>query len=179
MDANLEGLGLCGVKDGFSFVYRTWKSLLHKWFSQEHTQVYIVTPIIDAKRLKDIVDIFLLSRTHANIGAFFVRRQCEDFSIKTFITMKRDAMFDYDAKFHPVIDYKIFRQITHPWKPFHANFIAGVKDGQAEVMVTSARFTGNYFTTDNMETVSFQKMSEDSFKSQFIAPIAGDVIVVA
>ena len=55
--------------------------------------------------------------------------------------------------------------------------MAGVKDGVAHVLITSANFHGDHFDCSNMETVQYQTMSEARFIQGFLGPINSSVTV--
>lgn len=42
-------------KQGPSYVYRLWRGLLDAWIAAAGADVYVVTPLLDAKRLSDVL----------------------------------------------------------------------------------------------------------------------------
>ena len=88
--------------------------------------------------------------------------------------MQENVLVTFDTHYHTDLDNGIFKNIVYPWRSFGASFIAGVKDGLAKVMVTSAKFHGKYFTTDRLETVSVLDMPETEFESRYLMPLSGE-----
>jgi hypothetical protein len=163
-----EQIGLArmgGFFDGSTFIYTLWKSLLHKWFG-DGSKVYIITPFLDAKHLKDVIDIFFRNKNTAVLEAFYVRRQCDD--KKTITALKDQVQKMYTPRKQLSIQYQIYLKIIYPLSRFHGKLIAGVKDGQADIMVTSANFHSNHFDTNNLETVTMLSMTEADFTRRFL-----------
>ena len=164
------------VRDGSTYIYRLWQSLLHYWFSDPDCKVYLVTPFLDATRLADICHIILQHKLEANLDAFYVRQQCD--RERKIHEVKQVTLKQFkDAKDKMFIEYKIFSNIIYPMKRFHAKFMACVKAGEAQVLVTSANFHGDHFECSNMETVQFQTMSEAQFIKHFLGPINASVTI--
>ena len=173
LDQQLIKLRTCCVRDGSTYVYRLWKSLLHHWFADPQRKVYIVTPTLDTTRRVDICQIILQHRNQANLDAFFVRQQCDQDG-KIF-EVKQNALNKFDAKDQMFLEYKIYTNIIYPMKRFDAKFIACTKGDTAEVLVTSAGFHGDHFDHSNMETVQYQTMSDVEFIRGFLCPINASV----
>ena len=135
-----------------------------------------MTPFLDATRLADICQVILQHKLQANLEAFYVRQQCD--RERKIHEVKQDALKQFrDAKDQMFIEYKIFSNIIYPMKRFHAKFMAGVKDGVAHVLITSANFHGDHFDCSNMETVKYVTMSEARFIRGFLGPINSSVTV--
>lgn len=172
----LNKLRTCCVRDGSTYIYRLWKSLLHSWFSDPDSKVYLVTPFLDASRLAEICQIILQHKNEASLDAFYVRQQCD--RERKIHEVKQDALKLFkDANDKMFIEYKIFQSIIYPTKRFHAKFMACVKSGEAQVVVTSANFHGDHFEHSNMETVQFLTMSEAKFIKDILGPINSSVKV--
>ena len=172
----LNKLRTCCVRDGSTYIYCLWKSLLHSWFSDPDSKVYLVTPFLDASRLAEICQIILQHKNEASLAAFYVRQQCD--RERKIHEVKQDALKLFkDANDQMFIEYKIFPNIIYPMKRFHAKFMACVKSDEAQVVVTSANFHGDHFEHSNMETVQFLTMSEAKFLKDILGPINSSVKV--
>lgn len=172
----LNKLCTCCVRDGSTYIYRLWKSLLHWWFSDPDSKVYLVTPFLDASRLAEICQIILQHKNEASLDAFYVRQQCD--RERKIHEVKQDALKQFkDANDQMFIEYKIFANIIYPMKRFHAKFMARVKSGEAQVLVTSANFHADHFEHSNMETVQFLTMSETKFIKDILGPINSSITV--
>ncbi|CAH1792591.1 unnamed protein product [Owenia fusiformis] len=165
-----------GIKDGPTYIYKLWKSLLDMWISTEGNKVYIVSPFMDADRLADVAEICMNNAwTANNLTAIYARRICD--GERTISDLKRDVLtyYNQDEKKKLFVEYKVFSKIIYPVKTFHAKFIATTKDGMADVLVTSANFHGSHFVRSNMETVFFVRMTEQEFLENYINPIKESV----
>lgn len=173
--AQLNKLRTSCVRDGSTYIYPLWKSLLHHWFSDPERKVFLVSPFLDTPRLVDLCQTILDHRIEANLEAFYVRQASD--RTRTIFEVKRDALKKFDAKDQMFLEYKVFSSIIYPMKTFHGKFIACVKGKEAEVLVTSANFHGDHFEHSNMETVFYQTMTENEFIRGFLSPIIASVQV--
>ena len=164
-----------GLHDGYTCVYKTWKSLLRKWFQTNGTDIYIVTPCIDEQRLKDIVDCFVHGQCQDNLRACYVPRYCD--GSKTVSDLKRSVIRSCkETRSHVVIEHYIYRNILLPMnKEFEGKFIAGVNNGMAEVLTTSAGFSDKHFRHKNLQTAQYITMSESSFKEKYMSVVESPV----
>ncbi|WAR18213.1 hypothetical protein MAR_000051 [Mya arenaria] len=175
LESQLRKLQTCCVRDGSTYIYRLWRSLLHNWLADPDRKVYIVTPFLDATRLTDICNIVIQHRIEANLDSIYVRQKCDENGFGTIQQVKKQTLDKYDAKEQMYIEYKIFSAMIYPFKRFHAKFIGCMKGNEAEVLSTSANFHGDHFDYSNMETVHYQKMSDVEFISKFLGPINASV----
>ncbi|XP_053393623.1 uncharacterized protein LOC123524539 [Mercenaria mercenaria] len=174
LQEQLDNIRTGCVRDGATFIYKLWKSVLHHWFSDPDRKIYIVTPFLDASRLVDVCNIILEHRLEADLDAFYVRQKCD--YTRDIFEVKQNALEKYDAKDQMFIEYKIFSNIIYPLKRFHAKFIGCIKGNEAEVLITSANFHGDHFEYSNMDSVQYQTMSDVEFISQFLQPINASVL---
>ena len=161
-----------GLKNGFTYVYQLWKSLLNHWFGQEGTRVYMASPFLDTERLTDIVEIFLRHKPRTNLEVFYTQAKSNEKGKKSTAEMKKEVSNIFNPKLGPFIEYHVYRHIMYPRIKFNANFLAGVRDGIARVLVTSASFDGNHFAAENFETVMYIQLSEVEFREKYIKPIS-------
>ena len=175
MENEVAALSQGSLKDSFTVIYHLWKSLLNKWFSVPETKIYMASPGLDRDRLADIVKIFMQYRINGFLEAFYVTHNCDSDSGKSVIQIQKDLCKDYSPKEQTFIEYHTFRKMLCPLQKFGCNYVAGVKDGEAEVLVTSSPFHGSHFCNSHLDTASFLKMSEEDFKSSYLDPIASPV----
>ena len=175
LSEKLSDLSTGGLHDGYTCVYKTWKSLLRKWFQTENTDIYIVTPCIDEQRLKDIVDCFVNGHFRGTLRAFYVPRYCD--GANSVSDLKRSVVESYkETKLHAVIEHYIYRNILLPVnKEFQGKFIAGVRNGMAEVLIISAGFNGINFRHKTLQTAQFITMPESTFKEKYLSVVESPV----
>jgi len=154
------------VEDGPTFIYPLWQDCLDQWFSDPNTKVYMATPFLDTDRMIDICQLVLKHKLTANLEALFVR-QCCDHKLQ-ISDVRRIAQKIFPVRDQLFVEYKVYSSIVYPLKKFHAKFIAGVKNGTAEVLVTSASFHADHFVHPNFETVSYLTMPEEEFSHRFL-----------
>ncbi|KAL3874356.1 hypothetical protein ACJMK2_037384 [Sinanodonta woodiana] len=161
------------VKDGSTYIYKLWKSLLNYWFKDTKIKVYLVSPFLDAERLVDLCKLIIQNRLTANLDVFYVNQQCS--KEQRIFEVKQKALKSFDAKEQMFVEYKIYSSIVYPLQKFDCKFIASVKDEQADILVTSASFHGDHFTCSNMNTIHFFTMTEAEFIRKFLCPIQASV----
>ncbi|KAK3093344.1 hypothetical protein FSP39_014291 [Pinctada imbricata] len=171
MSEQLQTLRNACVKDGGTYIYQLWKNLLNSWLSDSKNKVFIVTPFLDSGKLKDICNIVLSKQHSANINRFYVRQKCDDPLFLMDIIRISTAKFTVAEKM--VIKKEIINKMVCDFTSrFHCKFIACVKeDNSAEVLVTSANFTRQHFNCSNAESVFYQDMTVEQFRSRFLQPL--------
>lgn len=166
LENKLQSLKTGCVCDGFAEVYKLWKSLLEKWFSTVGTSIYLSSPIIDSVRLRDVIGCYLRHRTEGQMHTFFVQQLCDP-PLHT-VEVQRQALSKFSAQLQTLIEYKIFRHMVYPQCRLNVKFIAGIKNGEAEVLLTSASFHAEHFTHKSLENVCFVRMSQSDFEQQYL-----------
>ncbi|XP_013401322.1 uncharacterized protein LOC106167160 [Lingula anatina] len=174
LQMRLKDLPTGCIREGHTYVYELWKSLLHKWFS-EGFKVYIATPVIDTQRVLDIVDFMFQNKETADLEGLFVQYQCGE--NKRISDVKREVLelplFSPPQRLH--IEYKLFNKLNYPAKTFNCKFIAGVKGDAAQVMVTSAGFNRNHFEEESYEFVMFHQTKKDNFIREYMEPLTTSI----
>lgn len=176
MEAELSSLSSGGMRDGFVYVYRLWKSLLDKWLRTPGAEVYLASPFLDSKRLEDVIRIYLRHRTNGKIHSFYTRQVCEPRGPTPTGRVQSEAIGRFSERVRTTIEYEVFRRMVYPVPTFNGKFIAAVMGEEVEVLVTSANFTGEHFTRENQETVFFVTMPKEKFESEYIRPISTRVV---
>lgn len=157
-----------GTAVGGSRLYRIWRSLLHRWFSDSDYSVYIVTPELDAGRLEDICHLLLNSPLTASLDLLAVPLTFKGVAIGD---VRRRAMSKMAARERVVVEHRVYGQMVYPRQRFEARLIAGIRDGSADVLVTSAAFSGRHFHPSCTHTALFLSIPEDTFRSKFLSEI--------
>ena len=167
----------CGaIKDGFTYVYKLWQSLLNKWLSDLDTKVYIVSPELDTQRLQDIVDLNVAHQYRGCLEVVYTNLHCDKDNGNTAEDIKAVVLKKCPNKHRTYVEYKVLNRIMLPFKAINARFLAGVKGDSAEVMITSAAFHGRNFLHESMETVVHVTMEKEEFMKQFVDPIGTPVV---
>ena len=172
-EAQLNKLQTSQVRDGATYIYKIWKSLLNHWCSDSSRRLYLVTPTLDVQRLADICTIILDHRLTANLDALYVRQKCDP-NLSIF-EVKQRVLNKFDAKDQMFLEYKIYSSIIYPVKNFTSSFIASVKGDIAEVLVTSSNFHAKDFCAATMGSVHYQEMSDIDFIHRFLGQINASV----
>ena len=171
---NLPASG--AFKHGPSYIYRLWRGLLDQWISTG-ADVYVVTPLLDAKRLSDVLLMLVKHKLSGTRVHLMCLNRC-----------------DADAKFPKVLkDAKdILRELKAPNKKrlvqeerlksaeqrldvrfgrFHCKLIAMCHNGRAEVMVTSASYHKWHFELENGDTLAHFKLTTGELVNNYLAPL--------
>ncbi|XP_041354358.1 uncharacterized protein LOC121372152 [Gigantopelta aegis] len=149
-------------------LYRLWRSILNSWFSDEDNLIYIVTPNMDSDRLVDICSLFLNNRLTANIGAICLPISRGNTNVAD---VKRDAILQFEPKDQVMVEYKIYSNIVYPERPYQANFIACVRNGNVGMLLTTSDFHGDHFKEGNTSMAVYQSLEESDFMIRYLGPI--------
>ncbi|ELT88818.1 hypothetical protein CAPTEDRAFT_225167 [Capitella teleta] len=165
IDGELESLAIGSLKDGFSYVYPLWRSLLKRWLQEEHARVTIATPHIDVDRLSDVGRLLLLSESAKE------NLDCVYANINT-TQKRREVLQGFPDLVKPHLEHFLFNRIVYPVKKIKCGFISCVdcKKSVARVLLTSACFSAESFGCHGNESVVYMEMSETEFDERFIQP---------
>lgn len=149
--------------------------MLSRWLSKSGRTVYLATPFLDVKRMTDICNIVSKNPDTANIGAFFVRRECLNIRYikeKNIPEIIEAATRNIQENKYSILENKIFQKIflQMPNRYFHAKFIGCTHNETAKVLVTSANLTTLHFDTQNYESVVYHEMTKAEFTERFLVP---------
>lgn len=166
LDDQLTGLKVPVILPGKQ-IYPLWTKLLERWLSNSALEVYLASPFIDIKRLKNICEIAIKNPT-ANIKAFYVR---DDDNPNDIAKQVEKNLKGYEG----VINEKVFKKLrianTEKKQYFHAKFIGCTDGTDAWVLLTSANFKYSHFDYDNPDWVVYNKMTKAEFDERVIDPI--------
>lgn len=177
IDTEINYLKKSAIKPSYPYIYELWISLLYRWLSRPGSKVYLASPFLDPKRLTDICKIVIQRSETANIEAFYVRDECfkewgkqYKFSyVENCATSNIKTEFKKD--FSRTLKEKIFSKVVYPdlkgTRYFHSKFIACTYDNSAEVLVTSANFTGQHFQCNNHDSVVYCTITEREFLERY------------
>lgn len=167
----MEHVSSCCVREGYSFIYRLWKSLLLRWLSDGDTRVSMVTGRLDAARLRDCVDISLLRKSTANWEAILIPNLCDP-PRQSKTEIQRECLKGLSSKDCLWVEYDLFQRMRTPDGRIFCNWIAGTRFGMTELLVTSCDFHGDVFDFEGgMATVQFLRMSDLMFNNEFVKPL--------
>lgn len=186
--AKLESFRLPAIVGGHTEVYETWKETLSFWLSSSNNKVYMATPFLHLEYLEEFLDIVWENKETANIGKIFVREECDNKTGMKFHEMLNATIDKYklfpekQTLFCKEVLLKAPDMTTRP-NYFHAKFIGCIntENEKAEVLLTSANFTGDHFdeftyrnsdeTGQNYESIAYHDMSAEEFMRNFIKPM--------
>lgn len=167
LKTNVSNICKPALKNGKTFIYVIWKSLLFRLLSKPENEVYLATPFLDSRRLTDICDMVLIHSDLANIKRFYVRNEC--YGSKRIREVMDVAKTNFPKRYHKTLEREVYDKIVSPSKLFHAKFIGCVnrKRDKALVLLTSANFTNHHFEKDNWDSVVYHSMTSTEFESRF------------
>ena len=92
-------------------------------------------------------------------------------------TVREDLLKNRTPDEQLFIEYRVLNKVQFPvTKSLSCNFIAGVCEGVAEILVTSATFDHDGMgRSNNLQTVNVVKISEHEFKSKFVDSISEEL----
>lgn len=167
----MDHVSSCCVREGSTFIYRLWKSLLLRWLSDNDTRVSMATGRLDAARLRDCVDLSLLRKGSGHWDTMLVPNLCDpprqskteiQQEVLSFLTPK-DALW---------VEYELFQRMRSPESRIYCNWIVGTRLGECEVLLTSCDFHSDAFDRrGGMASVQVLKMSEMMFNHEFVKPL--------
>ncbi|CAH1793131.1 unnamed protein product [Owenia fusiformis] len=105
LDCELANLEIGGMRDGPTYIYKLWKSLLKMWIS-DGNEVYILSPFLDDKRLKDIADTcydYKYTCSFPNSITIYTRQNCNN--DRQISDLKIAISKDYDTEKNDLIKF--------------------------------------------------------------------------
>lgn len=186
--AKLESFRLPAIVGGHTEVYETWKETLSFWLSSGNNEVYMATPFLHEEYLEEFLDIVCEKRKTANIGKIFVREKCDKSMGFHKMLNAKIEQYESDHEKQALLRDKVLSkapEMTTRPSNFHAKFIGCIntENEKAEVLLTSANFTGDHFdeftyknsveTGQNYESIAYHDMSAADFMRNFIEPMTG------
>lgn len=164
-------------KHGPTYIYRLWRTLLDQWIGVVGADVYVITPLLDARRLADIllmlvkhkfsrsrVHIYTLHRCDGEHKFSRVYREARDLLQELKAPNKNRLLSDERVKFAA-------QRLQVKFGRFHCKMIALRVDASAEMLTTSASFHRWHFELESGDTVLHVRMAADELVSNYIAPL--------
>ena len=171
LDTHMDHVSSCCVREGSTFIYRLWKSLLHRWLSDADTQVSMATSRLDAPRLKDCVDLSLLRKGSGHWDTLLVPNLCDP-PRQSKTEIQREVLSGLSPREALWVEYELFQAMRSPECRLHCNWIVGTRLGECEVLLTSCDFHGDAFDRrGGMASVQVLKMSQMMFNHEFVKPL--------
>ncbi|CAG5124402.1 unnamed protein product [Candidula unifasciata] len=157
------------------FIMRLWKSLLDDWFGVG-ASVYVVTPRIDSERLFLLMLLMIRNKgTGFQVTLMTPAKQDGERFDKTMEKTKRrlkevksahDARLVSDVKLEWVL---LTLNIMH--ENFSTNFIAAYKDGEGEILTTTAHFHKSHFHQEQKDNVNYSRISAHELRKNYLLPL--------
>jgi len=158
------------------FIMKMWKRLLDDWMGCGAT-LYIVTPRIDEERLFQLFllmirnkgtefHVTLVTPTKTDGIKFLKVLNITRRMMKKARTPRTQKRLLSDVKLHWAMN-----KLSIHHADFSTNFVAGLLDDDAEVLSTTAQFNKKHFHTNQRDTVSYNKMSADDLRRNFLFPL--------
>lgn len=168
------------IRHGPGFIYRLWKGMMDEWLCRGGT-VFIVSPLIDARR---VADILLLLVKHASKSnnckvKMLCLEQCDgrlNFNKILAIAKNKVLRVKGPNGRRLVRGYRLNYGINDRLEVKHANFhcklIAHMRsDGIVDILLTSANFHRWHLDVDNGDFVQKITLTMDQFNKNYLQHI--------
>lgn len=171
LDSQLGKLKQGVMADGAT-LYAVWTSLLDRWFSDPNTKVFVVTPSIDQPSLERLCHLVLNHRLTASLEmlATPLVSRCGHLA-----DVRHEVMKKLSPKDQVFAEYKVYNSMVYPRAEFQAKFIAGLRGGSVEVLVTSADAKAKHFQEEHSSMVMYQELPAADFDTRLLGPIIASV----
>jgi len=157
------------------FILRLWKSLLDDWCGVGGN-VFVVTPRIDSERLFTLMLLMIRNKgTGFNMTLMTPAKQDGDRFDKIMEKTRRrikevktaqDSRLVSDVKLQWVMNTL---QVKH--EDFSTNFIAAYKEGEGEVLTTTAHFHKAHFHHQQKDNVCYNRLSPHDLRKNYLLPL--------
>jgi hypothetical protein len=151
-----------GLRDGFSYVYPLWRSLLARWLQEEGAKVFVAAPSFDPARLADVTKLLLMAHPKSNLQWVYASAGTTP--------LKASILCEFALSAHAYVEHFLFNRILYPVKRMQCTFFACVHQSQATVVVTSAHLNKQGIGRHGNQSVTLLEMSEEEFHLRFIQP---------
>ncbi len=173
----LEDLPPSGaVRHGPTYVYRLWKGLLDQWLSSD-ALVYIITPLLDAKRLADILLLLAKHKLSRSRVQLFTTMRCDgELKFPKVFKHARELVKELRGpnKKRLIVDERLnmaMERLETKFGGFHCKIIACCRPQYTEMVLTSASFHSMHFHYDHSDTVLFMRMPSEDFFNNYMYPL--------
>ncbi|PAA76932.1 hypothetical protein BOX15_Mlig004046g5, partial [Macrostomum lignano] len=173
LDSRIERAKIPSVQPTADYVWPMLKSLLFRWLSDEHTQVCLITSQMDSTALRELCQLACSLKSTASFSMICAPFKADPVSGKDLPSVRTSAMKDFPAQEQMWLEYKLMKQITSPMVASGLNLIAGLRLGQAQVLLTSAPFHSSSSTSKvrRADSVQFLQLTESIFMHDFVQPL--------
>lgn len=173
----LEHLPASGAfKHGPTYIYRLWRGLLDDWVGRGG-DVYIVSPLFDARRLADILLILVKHRLTGSRVHLFTMERCDpDFKFPKMFREAKDLVKAIKGrnKNRLVAEERLklaTQRLDAKFGRFHCKLISYCGGDDAEVLLTSASFHKFHFQAESGDTVLHAKLTPKELINSYISPL--------
>ena len=173
----LEHLPQSGaIKHGPTYIYRLWRGLLDQWISRGG-DIYIISPLLDSRRLADVLLILVKHRLAPSRLHIFTMPKCDGEA--KFSRVFKDAKemirkIKGPNKKRLVAEERMklaIQRLEAKFGRFHCKIIASCVGNEAEVMVTSASFHKWHYEFESGDIVCHFRLSTEELITHYLAPL--------
>jgi len=164
------------IRNGPTFVYRLWKGLLDQWISSEG-RVYLITPLMDAKRLADVILMVAKHKRSKSRVQLYTNIRCDGELKypKVYKQAKQMVMeLKNSNKKRLIVDDRLklaLERLDVKFGSFHVKLLAWCSPQYTEVLLTSASAHAMHFHHEHADQVLFMRMHSDEFTKNYLAPL--------
>ena len=157
-------------------MYRLWKGLLDYWIGND-SEVYVITPLIDAKRVADLFLMLVKHRLSNSTVTLLTMERCDsDDRFSKVYKHAKEMVRDLKApnKKRLIVEDRIkvaSDRLSVKFGAFHCRLIAAVRGDTTEVLLSSANFHNWHFYYDHSDLVIYMRMASEDFKYNYLEPL--------
>jgi hypothetical protein len=166
------------LKHGPTYIYRLWRGLLDQWAGRGG-DLYVITPLIDAKRVADLLLTLVKHRSSRTRAQVFTMPNCDgDIKWAKVVKDAKEILRELKSpnKKRLVADERIHlaeERLSARFGRFHCKMVAtcNLETGLAEILLSSASFHKYHFDLESGDTAVYFKLSAESLVNNYLAPL--------
>lgn len=180
------------IKNGPRYVYNLWRGLIDTWLGypmavpglHENPEdsighVYIISPLIDSKRLADVLLLLIKHRLTSCRLHIYTMQRCSGEDGK-FERVFKDAkemvrgIRDPTTKRRAVVEERLRQALTRidiRFGRFQTKMVAYHREDYAELLLTSANFHAWNFAHENSDSVCYLRLPSSDLKQSYLTPL--------
>ena len=164
------------IKHGPTYIYRLWRGLLDQWISRGG-DIYVISPLLDSRRVADILLILVKHRLAASRLHIFAMPKCDGET--KFPRVFKDAKemirkIKGPNKKRLIAEERMklaIQRLEAKFGRFHCKIIAWCVGNEAEVMITSASFHKWHYEFESGDVVCHFRLSTEDLITHYLAPL--------
>ena len=166
------------LKHGPTYIYRLWRGLLDQWGGRGG-DLYVISPLIDARRVSDVLLAVIKHRHFKNKVHIFTMPNCDgENKWPKVIREAKEIVRELKSpnKKRLVAEERLRlaeERLEVSFGRFHCKIMAtcSIETGQAEILITSASFHKWHFDIESGDTVTYFRLSADNLINHYLAPL--------